>query len=348
MLAATRHDRFFEADFRRLAAHGLYTVRSGLRWHLIERPAGRYDVATFLPMLRAARQHGLQMIWDLCHYGWPDDIDVYRPAFVRRFAALAAAFARVVAQESDETLFVCPINEPSFFSWAGGEALHLNPYERGRSFELKAQLIRAAIEATEAIWNVLPTARIVTVDPLVRVVPNPALPRLRDEALGYHNAQYQSWDMLCGRIWPQLGGEDKYLDIIGVNYYPYNQWFYEGLALEPTHPAYMPFHMLVKAIYERYRRPMLIAETGTEDDARAAWLNYMCEQAREAIRQGVPLHGLCLYPIFNHPGWLDERHCHNGLWDYADEHGQRAIYQPLADEVARQQQLMGQTISLHT
>ena len=27
-------------------------------------------------------------------------------------------------------------------------------------------------------------------------------------------------------LWPELGGQEKYLDIIGVNFYPHNQWFY--------------------------------------------------------------------------------------------------------------------------
>ena len=48
---------------------------------------------------------------------------------------------------------------------------------------------------------------------------------------------------------------------------------------------------------------------------------------------------MCLYPILNHPGWLDGRHCHNGLWDYADAHGHRDIYKPLARELRRWQKV---------
>lgn len=46
---------------------------------------------------------------------------------------------------------------------------------------------------------------------------------------------------------------------------------------------------------------------------------------------------VCLYPILNHPGWLDERHCYNGIFDYADDSGSREIYQPLAHELNHQQ-----------
>jgi hypothetical protein len=80
---------------------------------------------------------------------------------------------------------------------------------------------------------------------------------------------------------------------------------------------------------------MFIAETGTEDIRRAPWLRYVAGEVRAAIDAGVPLHGICLYPIVNHPGWVNQRHCHNGLWDYADVYGHRPIYKPLQRELDR-------------
>jgi hypothetical protein len=41
--------------------------------------------------------------------------------------------------------------------------------------------------------------------------------------------------------------------------------------------------------------------------------------------------------VVNHPGWEDDRHCHNGLWDYCNDDGHRDIYSPLAEELTRQQ-----------
>ena len=52
--------------------------------------------------------------------------------------------------------------------------------------------------------------------------------------------------------------------------------------------------------------------------------------------RGAAIHGICIYPIVNHPGWDDDRHCYNGLWDYADEHGKREIYTPLAVEIEKE------------
>src|SRR5690349_12131057 len=76
LLSATGHDRHAADDYRMLGHHGIAAVRDGLRWHLIEVAPGHYDWSSVLPMLRAARQNGTQVIWDLCHYGWPDDLDI--------------------------------------------------------------------------------------------------------------------------------------------------------------------------------------------------------------------------------------------------------------------------------
>src|SRR5918995_5987099 len=99
LLAATGHDRFVRDDYRALAHHGLATARDGFRWHLIETKPDRYDWSSALPMLRAARESGVQIVWDLCHYGWPDDVDIWSPHFIDRFARFAMAAARIVRAE---------------------------------------------------------------------------------------------------------------------------------------------------------------------------------------------------------------------------------------------------------
>ena len=96
MIAATRHDSLAEHDYRTLKRHGIVTVRDGLRWHLIEQRPGQYDWSSLDRQLDAAAASGTEVIWDLLHYGWPDDVDVWSPAFVARFAAFAAAAARVI------------------------------------------------------------------------------------------------------------------------------------------------------------------------------------------------------------------------------------------------------------
>jgi beta-glucosidase/6-phospho-beta-glucosidase/beta-galactosidase len=343
VLGATAHDRWARRDYDRLASVGMRTARDGIRWHLIERSSGTYDFSSVVPMLEAAREAGVQVLWDLFHYGWPDGLDIFDRDFVDRFAAFSAAFAEVATRETDGPPWVVPVNEISFFAWAGGEIGIFNPFATGRGDELKIQLVRAAIASIRAMWQVNPEIRIVHTEPMINVVSHPDRPHDVAAAEGHRQAQYAALDMMSGRMRPELEGREEYLGVLGVNYYIHNQWVFpggHGMTLEPSHPQYRPVWRMLQEVAERFNRPLFVAETGIEDHARPAWLRYIGHEARTAIRYGVPLHGLCLYPVVNHPGWDDDRHCYNGLWDYADAAGARDIYEPLAGELENQRQLM--------
>jgi beta-glucosidase/6-phospho-beta-glucosidase/beta-galactosidase len=336
-IAATRHDTFARQDYQRLLHQGMRSAREGLRWHLVEARPKNYDFASALSLIRAADESDVQLIWDLCHYGWPDWLDIFEPRFVDAFAQLAREFANLLSHENDRVPIICPINEISFFSWAAGELAHMNPYALGRGDELKEQLVRATIAATEAIWDVDPKARIAQIDPVINVLPeDPANQNQVTAAEAYRLSQYEAWDMLGGRLKPHLGGAEKYLDIIGVNYYVHNQWIMGGSFIARDNPRYRPFREIVEEVYQRYQRPLFVAETGIEDDARPAWLRYIASEVRAAMMNGTRVGGICLYPIVNHPGWEDDRHCHNGLWDYPNEKGEREIYLPLSEELSKQ------------
>jgi hypothetical protein len=343
VIGASGHDRFAVEDYRLLAEAGLGTVRDGLRWHLIEREPGVYDFASVLPMLRAAREAGVEVIWDVLHYGWPDDLDIFSEAFVPRFAAFAAAFAELATRETDGPPWVVPVNEISFFAWAGGDVGIFNPFATGRGDELKVQLVRAAIAAIRAMRAVNPGIGIVHTEPMINVVAHPDRPGDAAPAEAHRQAQYAALDMIAGRTRPDLGGQPGDLGVIGINYYVHNQWIYpggHGTMIEPSHPRYRPVWQMLREVHERYGRPLFIAETGIEDEARPAWLRYVGHEVRRALREGVPVHGICLYPVVNHPGWEDDRHCYNGLWDYADAHGRREIYGPLAEALASERELL--------
>jgi len=335
LLDATHHDAHAGADYRQLASHGLRTVRDGLRWHLIERTPGHYDWSSFLPMLQAARGSGTQPIWDLMHYGWPDDVDIWSPAFVDRFAAFAGAAARMIRSETDAPTCYCPINEISFHAWGGGDGDYLNPFSRHRGFELKVQLARAAIAAMHEILAVDPHARFVHCEPLINIVPDPSRPWDRLHAQGARLAQFQAFDMISGRMWPQLGGNSRLLDIVGVNYYFDNQWIHGGPPIGPGHDLHKPLRALLAEVYARYGRPVMIAETGTEGDARAAWFDAVMAEVQAVRAAGVPVEGVCLYPIIDHVGWDNDRDCPSGLLQNRFINGIRPVHRPLADAIAR-------------
>lgn len=335
VLESTRHDELAGRDYRLLQQHGIRAVRDAVRWHRIEAAPGSYDWSSATPMFEAARDTGMQVIWDLWHYGWPDHIDIFSAAFVEGFTAFAReTVARL--SEYDPAPLICPINEISFFSWAGGEAGFFNPFARHRGDEIKRQLVRATVQAVTAMREVNPAVRCVQVDPIINVVPASASADDLRRAEDYRLSQFQAWDMILGRVQPELGGHDDLIDVIGVNYYIHNQFVWQGPLVVPSDPRYRHVSTMLQEVHARYQRPILVAETGIEDESRPAWLRYMCKEVLTAIEAGVPVEGVCLYPILNHPGWDDDRHCQNGMFDYADAAGHRAVYQPLANEVTRQ------------
>src|SRR5205809_605561 len=91
LIRATGHDKHAVQDYRLCKQLGFETIRDGLRWHLIERSPGRYDWSSWLTMLEAAEEAGLQIIWDLFHYGSPDHVDQAGPDFAQRFTDFALA-----------------------------------------------------------------------------------------------------------------------------------------------------------------------------------------------------------------------------------------------------------------
>lgn len=334
LISSTFHDQNSDQDYSVLKKHGIYTVRDGIRWHLIETYPGYYDWSSFLPMLKAAIRNKTQVIWDLCHYGWPDDIDIWKPEFVTRFANFATAVAKLIKNETEDVTFYSPINEISFWAWAGGDVGYFNPTSHQRGFELKHQLIRATIAAIEAIRIVDPSARFIQAEPLINVLPNS---NGYTESEIYNESQFQAFDMLSGKIWPGLGGREELLDIIGINYYPYNQWIWHGTTINRYDPNYIPLSILLEKVYKRYQKPLFIAETGAEGSEREKWLNYIGNEVFKTMCVGVLIEGICLYPILDYPGWDDDRHCQTGLLGLADIHGFRNIYAPLAREIKQQQ-----------
>jgi hypothetical protein len=337
MIAATHHDMLAFEDYSQCAEHGIRTVRDGARWHLIETAPGRYDWSSLLPMLRAAERAGTQVIWDLCHYGWPDDLDVFAPAFVDRFARYAAAFARLHREETGRAPLVCPVNEISFLAFAGGDMARCSPHARGRGMELKRNLVRAAVAGTRAMREAAPGTRTAAIDPVINIVPRH--PEEAEEVRLHNAAQWQAWDMLAGREEPGLGGAEDILDIVGINYYWNNQWLHHAEPLSTFDAArFRPFRELIQDAAARYDgRDLFIAETSIEGWPRAAWLRYVAEEAMAAIEDGVRLHGICLYPVISHIGWDEDRYCANGLFELQPKHGRREVHRPLAEALARLQ-----------
>lgn len=347
MMAALQHDAKAREDYERLTELGIAAARDGVRWHLIDR-GGRYDWSSWIPMLEAARQAGVQIVWDLCHYGWPDDLDIFSAEFPDRFARFAAAAAGVQREYGDGAGFFAPVNEISFFTWAATRKI-MYPYARGRDGELKHQLVRAALAAVAGIRRVDADARIVFAEPLIHIVPPRKNPQNTGPAAAKHASQFEAFDMIAGRAAAELGGTESSLDIVGVNYYASNQWEVPGgkklyWNAGSNDPRWKPLHKLLAEVYERYRRPLFLAETSHYGSGRAAWLEEVGCEVHQAILAGIPVEGICLYPILDRFDWNHPRHWHHsGLWDLKRHRSgdfERVLHEPYAEVLRKAQTLL--------
>jgi hypothetical protein len=354
LLSITGHLQKLEEDYRALSMFGISTVREGIRWSSVERVPYQYDFSVVQKMLDAGKATGIQQVWDLCHFGFPDDLTPLHPHFTERFVSLSRAFVRFFrSQRPSDVLIVTPINEVSFLSWLGGDVCGTSPYCNGHGWAVKYALMKAYIRAIAAMNEDDPTIRIMTTEPLVNMVP----PLDADAyaialATERHLEQYQVLDMLCGNICPELGGKPEYLDIIGCNFYFNNQWvvgteeFLPWLN-EQGDRRWRPLRSLLFEVYERYHRPVVLSETSHPKEDRPSWLGYVTDECSQLLSKDVPLRGVCWYPIIDRPDWdhLSQWH-HAGLWDVESGNPQleRILHEPTAAALLRAQKKLTQLV----
>ncbi len=332
MVRATGHADRLDQDYRRARLLGIRTVRESIGWRLTEVADGQFDFSRAIAMAMAAQRQGVQILWTLMHYGVPPGLTLLDDALVPRFARFAAEAARVLAPLCPGPRFYTPINEISFLSWAASASDAMGPAgsppearqpdleedSRVSGFQIKRRLVRAALAGIRAIREVDPQARFLHVEPVVHVVPPPDQPEFRTQADRISAFQWQAFDMLAGRMEPELGGHPEALDCLGLNHYHSSQWetpSEKRLAWHLRDPRRQPLADLLEAVWRRYHRPLIVAETGHIGVGRAAWLQEIAGEAQRAHARGVPLGGVCLYPMLDRPDWHDSRVWHrSGLW----------------------------------
>jgi hypothetical protein len=166
------------------------------------------------------------------------------------------------------------------------------------------------------------------------------------EAVNYFNdvAVFESWDMLSGRLLPELGGSRAHLDIVGMNYYWTNQWELgrDERPLADDDPRRVSFRDLVRKVWARYGGDLLVTETAHVDDMRPQWLEYVAQESEALLCEGVPLKGVCLYPILGMPEWhARDQWTSMGLWDLSMRDGllHREVCEPMREALRTAQRI---------
>jgi beta-glucosidase/6-phospho-beta-glucosidase/beta-galactosidase len=336
LIADTAHHLHADDDYRRIRDVGIRAVRDAIRWPLVDHGGGRFDFSSVAPVVAAARKNDIDVVWDLFHYGYPSGVDLLSDSFIDRFAAYCAACARFLRRRSDQPLWFTPVNEPSYFAWAAGEAGHFAPYLTDNCRALKMALVRAALRGIDAIRAEVPDARFLHADPICRVVP-PSDDPAAIAAAHHFNREivFEAWDMLCGRRHPELGGSRAHLDVVGINYYWNCQWEHgaDGTWLDDDDPRRLPLRDLVMDVWKRYGGEVVISETAHWGDHRARWLRELADEVEAVLDAGVPLRGVCLYPIIGMRDWHHPRDwMPMGLWDIDCSNGMcRIVHAPTLD-----------------
>jgi beta-glucosidase/6-phospho-beta-glucosidase/beta-galactosidase len=345
----TGHDRHLESDYTAAMDLGIGVAREAIRWPLVDLGGGRYDWCSIDPVLKVMNECHMTPIWDLCHYGFPEGCDPFSTECHRRFTDYCRSAAEYIARNGGEPPhFFTPINEITFFSAAATDMGWMYPFAKGRYAELKRCLCRMAIEAVRALREVIPDAHMVHVDPIIHAVPPPDRPDLADEAWEHaYKEAYEAWDMLYGRLNPELGGAPEILDIVGVNVYNFSQAQMNAdksrAVLGPRDPRRKPLSEMLQFAWDRYRRPIIIGETSGYQDKRAEWLCMTMEESMKALNSGIDLQGVCLYPFVDIPDWQTQEWAKIGIYDIEDkETCERIPCDPYIEELRRWQKLLDQ------
>ncbi|MBW4460809.1 MAG: family 1 glycosylhydrolase [Nodosilinea sp. WJT8-NPBG4] len=354
LIAETQHDRHAQEDYNILRSLGIAVAREAVPWPLVD-SQGNYDFSIIDPLLEAMRQTQITPIWDLCHYGYPDDLDPFSEEFVDRFARYCRAVAEYVTARLPGPYFFTPINEITFFSFCGGEWGWVAPYRNTRDdrFRFRLVLCQAAIAGVKAIREINSEARMIHIDPLVQVV----APRDRpDQIEAAHHETYVdtflAWDILSGKEYPEFGGSPDILDIVGANHYSFGQMEYREngphQALPPDDDRIKPLCELMHGVWDRYHRPMIVGETSGMEAGRDEWLRDVMDESLAAVNAGIDLHGVCLFPAVDMPDWHTGKWLHNGIYDLIEEGDdlKRVPCEPYIAELRRWQQELNRVVAL--
>jgi beta-glucosidase/6-phospho-beta-glucosidase/beta-galactosidase len=327
--ALTQHYRRWRGDLDRAASLGIKAIRYGLPWYRVNPRRGRFDWSWADPVLEyAAGHHRLLVIADLVHYGTPLWIrDSFAdPDYPEAVAEYAAAFASRYAGLINH---YTPLNEPTVTaSFCGGRGVWPPHLTGWRGWTRVVQGVVEGMRTTiSALRHANPRSVIVLVEASKPV-------RTDDPSLGAEvelerERGFLPTDLLLGRVgsshplygWFLEHGADPawlsavqenppMVEMLGVNYYPdlsprelvrhngsvvqvaYDGWD-EGLADALT------------SFWERYRLPMLLAETSTGggDQRRGAWLTASTERISSLRGAGVSVAGYTWWPLFDMVDW---------------------------------------------
>lgn len=349
MVRDSGHELHVTEDYSRLSAMGIKTIRESIGWRISQpHKDSQLDLTRALHFANCAKRKGMQIIWTFMHYGTPEGIDLHDDSFIDHFTDYAVKIATALKPFCDAPIYNL-INEISFLAWAVSQTNFIHPYiGDGNShvgYQVKRRLVRAVLKAMGEIKKISPNARFIHIEPIIHMVAPVGRPDMEDYAKQVCGYQWQTFDLICGAMEPELGGSREALDLIGVNYYYNGQLEVDGdpLDWETKDPRRIPFSWMLTEASERYDKPLLISETGHFDEGRGPWLDEVLSEIHDAMDDGIPILGVCLYPVLDRPCWHEpHKIIRAGLLEITDD-GRRYHFGSAKSIRRSQQRLQGKS-----
>jgi beta-glucosidase len=322
-LGWTCHRARVREDLALAREAGADALRYGVTWPEVETAPGTYDWRAIDEVVDICDELGLELIWDLVHFGVPAH---YRegfldPAFPAAFAAYAAAFAE---RYRGRVTKITPLNEPYITTYFRAGWGIWPPYLKGREgfARMLAPIVVGLRHAIREIKRVAPETEIWLNDGADSF--HPKRPELAAEGAFLTMQRYTVFDLLLGGpgraetgAWLVAAGfpaglvddDPVPVDVIGLDYYPETEHDFElgeggtpmlSIAKDPVGVA-----ATCRAYYDRYGVPLFIAESSApgSDENRRRWLAWNLDEIRCARLAGVDVVGFTWWPLFDHVDW---------------------------------------------
>jgi beta-glucosidase len=343
-LAWTHHRQRWREDLDLAAELGITHIRYGTPWTDIHTAPDTFDWTWTDEVVEYLQKIRLEPIWDLVHFGAPawlpegmrdkdyaKAVTHYSSEFAKRYKGLITKYT--------------PFNEPYAAAVLRGGIGGWPPFEKGREGFLRsmAPIVEGMRETVKCLRAADPNIEIWQNDPVDTFTP--AVPELAELAHELTLERYVAFDLLEGIAVPdsemydwllrwgfsqdtldRYAEEPTPIDVIGMDYYPGVEHIIHPIIFENDTSYYIraernPLGILgtARQYFERYGKPLYIAETSA-DDKRSEWLMWSVAECARARAEGIPMIGYTWWPFFDHFDWntglinITGHRCPSGLY----------------------------------
>jgi beta-glucosidase len=343
-LAWTHHRQRWREDLDLAAGLGITHIRYGTPWTDIHVTPDTFDWNWTDEVVEHLQTLGLEPIWDLVHFGAPSWLqggmrDKDYPEAVSHYSSeLAKRYKGIISKYT-------PFNEPYAAAVLRGGIGGWPPFEKGREGFLRstAPIVEGMRRTVQCLRVIDPNIEIWQNDPVDRFTP--AVPELAElaheltleryvafdllEGLAVPDSEMYDWLLRCGFPQDKLelyAAEPTPVDVIGMDYYPGVEHVIHPIIYENGSSYYIradrePLGIvgIARQYFERYGKPLYIAETSA-DDKRAEWLAWSVAECARARTEGIPMLGYTWWPMFDHFDWntglinITGHRCPSGLY----------------------------------